>query len=318
MKKIYAMAALCAALAAPAANAAVSYTANPAPGHVDLLDVITVTFDGTVELAEESCLVDWDNGKFGNSSLNPRYESEYTVDYGPQIYCLDQFKVVDGNTLYLSRGVELDPDFYIVAGDWFEIWIKGASYTVNGQPGEDIRLHYSFTFVDGEMVVEPLLDAKVAGLNKVEISFYNSAVDMAEGAETDFMAGVTGATELQPTYFTEKDPNPQLFTNYLFKVENDVLTLERYAELNYENTNSSDFVTITVPAGSYLVEGEEGEEIVLTYFFDPYTGVKSFFGEETRLEIYDLQGRQIVKNGDANAVKGLKGLYIVNGKKVLF
>ena len=76
---------------------------------------------------------------------------------------------------------------------------------------------------------------------------------------------------------------------------------------------------ITIPANYLLITDGESEatnpEITLTYNVDPSTGLTNLNPEEGNVTIYTLTGVKVA-NGQ-KVPEGLKGLYIINGKKVL-
>ncbi len=91
--------------------------------------------------------------------------------------------------------------------------------------------------------------------------------------------------------------------------------------------------TLSILANTFIsveeVEDEEGnivpgnivpvEAINATYTVDPTSGVNSVLDTEaTEFNVYTINGVQVLKAADSNAVNALpNGLYIINGKKVL-
>lgn len=74
-----------------------------------------------------------------------------------------------------------------------------------------------------------------------------------------------------------------------------------------------------LPEGTIkLQDGTESPEIIIPYEIGNYTdGVESVIATDSEVTVYDLTGRQLLKNADASALRTLsRGLYIVNGKKV--
>lgn len=74
-----------------------------------------------------------------------------------------------------------------------------------------------------------------------------------------------------------------------------------------------------LPAGTItLQDGTESPEIAIPYVLgDGTVGVESVIATDSEVTVYDLTGRQLLKNADASALRTLsRGLYIVNGKKV--
>lgn len=70
--------------------------------------------------------------------------------------------------------------------------------------------------------------------------------------------------------------------------------------------------------GSKGTEGKANPEIVLYYAIGAEVGVEAIVGDSECINVYDINGVQILKNAGLEAAKELKsGLYIINGKKVM-
>ena len=67
-----------------------------------------------------------------------------------------------------------------------------------------------------------------------------------------------------------------------------------------------------------LTSVEEGIAARITMFFDESTGIHAITNDELRMtnKVYDLQGRMASEFGIRNS-ELKKGLYIINGQKVL-
>lgn len=73
----------------------------------------------------------------------------------------------------------------------------------------------------------------------------------------------------------------------------------------------------SVDAGNGLA-GNASPEIILYYAIGAEVGVEAIVGDADCINVYDLNGVQILKNAGVEAAKELKsGLYIINGKKVM-
>lgn len=81
-------------------------------------------------------------------------------------------------------------------------------------------------------------------------------------------------------------------------------------------TDGGEYV-VTIPAGSYKVDGEEGEEIILNYIVTGGLGVDAILDGAKTATVYDLNGQVILKNANAAALKQIRGIFVVNGKKYI-
>ncbi len=75
---------------------------------------------------------------------------------------------------------------------------------------------------------------------------------------------------------------------------------------------------VILPDGFILDEfGDSVGKITLTYIIGT-NGIDAIFGNETSVNVYTVDGHQLVKNGNADDVKALsRGMYIINGKKIV-
>ena len=70
--------------------------------------------------------------------------------------------------------------------------------------------------------------------------------------------------------------------------------------------------------GSDGEEGKANAEIILYYAIGETVGVDAIVAGDSVINVYDINGVQILKNANVEAAKELKsGLYIINGKKVM-
>ena len=81
--------------------------------------------------------------------------------------------------------------------------------------------------------------------------------------------------------------------------------------------------TLTIPAGALFNDSEGNysnlEDIVITYIIGNETGIDNIVANAGgKVDVYTINGVNVLRNADAAAVKALgKGLYIINGKKVV-
>lgn len=81
--------------------------------------------------------------------------------------------------------------------------------------------------------------------------------------------------------------------------------------------------TLTIPAGALTWNDDENnvnkEDIVFTYVIGTSTGIDNIVANAGgKVDVYTINGVSVLRNADAAAVKALKkGLYIINGKKVV-
>lgn len=81
--------------------------------------------------------------------------------------------------------------------------------------------------------------------------------------------------------------------------------------------------TLTIPAGALYNDSEGNysnlEDIVIVYVIGTGTGIDSIVANAGgKVDVYTVNGVNVLRNADAAAVKALKkGLYIINGKKVV-
>ncbi len=81
--------------------------------------------------------------------------------------------------------------------------------------------------------------------------------------------------------------------------------------------------TLTIPAGALFNDSEGNysnlEDIVITYIIGSETGIGNIVANAGgKVDVYTINGVNVLRNADATAVKALgKGLYIINGKKVV-
>ncbi|MDE6291366.1 MAG: hypothetical protein K2M16_07525 [Muribaculaceae bacterium] len=262
---------------------------EPAVDTVMELQYVSITFNDATEvtLAE-------DLGT-GNTPyvaiVNEEGEREYRATLFPD---------VAGNLLALRTMYEpiTEPGQYVVV-------VPGTTYFLDGAAGFDIELNYTVTG-DGKIkyTVNPADGSQLSELHTFEITFdeANEVFWNMEGLQAD--------SSLYPVITRDGQNEEQITDVYSYQ---NVLYAARES---FESWTELGYYVVTIKEGSYYVDGVMGPEIVLTYLINP-TAVDAIFGEKANMDVYDLNGRMILRNADANAVKALRGIFVIDGKKYI-
>lgn len=267
-------------------------TVEPAVNIVSELSQVKVTFNDAdvVTLAEDL-----------GTTNTPYYD--IVTEEGVRERRGTLYPEVHGNELILHLypyGGEpiTEPGEYVVV-------IPGSTYFLDGNAGEDIEL--SFTVIgDGKVkysvepaegVVSELHTFAVTFTEAQDVVFWN--VEALKAGEVSYPSITRdGGSEV-----TLDDVYSQDKTLYL-------------APMTYEAWTDNGYYVVTIPAGSYYIDGVEGQEIVLNYIVEK-TAVDAIFGEKANMDVYDLNGRVILRGADAQAVKSLRGIFVIDGKKYI-
>jgi hypothetical protein len=210
-------------------------TVNPASGEVEGLQSFTLTFNNATEVA--------------TAFSSAAFPALYNVTTGNRVASFT-YATVEGNKFTLTANAAIT-----VAGQ-YELRVPGNSYTVDGEAGQDITVPY--TIVASDMTVEYTVapeadeEGNVSTISPIVVKFPN-------------------ATNV------EDNPNADYFTQYAFVETNSPLAGwgEIPAEvqiqgntllffLDDQDKNEGEF-RLTIPAGTYLVDGVENTEIVETF-----------------------------------------------------
>ena len=110
-------------------------------------------------------------------------------------------------------------------------------------------------------------------------------------------------------------------------VKRDGVELETIADASWGNDMNELIITTSTTyteKGTYTFEVPEGffldgngnalPAVIFTYHIGG-TGINGFAATEGKVTVYSADGKCLLKNADANMLKALRGLYIVNGKK---
>lgn len=181
----------------------------------------------------------------------------------------------------------------------YRLVIPGNFYTIDGKPGETLNLTYEVYGLTASVEATPA-QGEVSELDQIVLTF-NTADNVAwnEGAEAftaPVLANNDGQTAAELTLTAEE--------NTL------VLTAK-------EKVDGAGAYTLTVFAGSYLLDGIEGSIDLEFKWIITTSGIQAVFGNATEFTVCDLNGRMLNSRATVNDLKALKGLYIINGKKCI-
>lgn len=192
-----------------------------------------------------------------------------------------------------------------------ELWLNSGAMTGACNP----ELQYTFTVVEPDLAPTAIVPDNNTTIEKLDsiILTYNFAVNMSwygnvtvKDAEGNEVASVDGeACELVP----ESEDANWWDPCYTVKIK---FTKPIETKGTY---------TVTLPEG-FLMLGEAGEfqnkETIFTYEVTGGNGINSIAAEDGNVTVYTLNGVKVLDNQPANELKNLKkGIYIVNGKKVV-
>lgn len=154
---------------------------------------------------------------------------------------------------------------------------------------------------------------------------FDLTVDPAGGNVTEIPATIVltavnrlmaaNSYEILPTLKDEKGKEYALTTEYGVGMNQINIVLADGA-IMAEGT-----YTLTIPTGSIIGNDETdvNKEVVAVYVISTGTGIDNIVANAGgKVDVYTVNGANVLRNADAAAVKALaKGLYIINGKKVV-
>lgn len=119
--------------------------------------------------------------------------------------------------------------------------------------------------------------------------------------------------ELMPTLVDDKN------VSYALDVELGIGWNEINIVLKNGAITADGTYTLTIPAGAISGDGKANEETVIVYVISTGTGIDNIVANAGgKVDVYTVNGANVLRNADAAAVRALaKGLYIINGKKVV-
>ncbi|MDE5881257.1 MAG: hypothetical protein K2H60_05960 [Muribaculaceae bacterium] len=214
-----------------------------------------------------------------------------------------------------------------LAGDVTPITQPG-EYVLNIQDGvfyygDDVETAEKLPAMSAQYVIAgtpvlltPASGAQVEELSEVYINFLTEEEVSYEGIK-DPRAIILENTTTGEVYTLAGDPVQ------IGRTENDGITFQiRFVAEGEDDaaviTTAGTYV-LTINEGAFLIGEEKSVAIEATYVIDGTTGVSEVLGEEaSEYNVYTVNGVQVLKNADKNAVNALPaGLYIINGKKVI-
>ena len=185
---------------------------------------------------------------------------------------------------------------------------EGTDYFI--EEGTDVNEGFWFVYLNGNtpdnivFTVAPAIEASTVSIEFGGLAYKAGAVEVTNGQMEDVDI-VDGAIEY--TYVEEGYLNFEIVQSVVGTDAEYVLTF--YCEGVQEGT---DTYQVTLVGNFYymtLYPGMNGKTLTVT--LDSWTAIDSIINDETT-EIYNLQGMRINKESKLN-----KGLYIINGKKVM-
>lgn len=275
--------------------------ANPAPGVVEELTDIIVTFEGASQLSVSPEAGPNDFPYYGTVA------EDGTVTKVP--YSI--FTWVDGSNK-ISLGIQNEQEKLTEPGK-YAIIIPAAYCLVDGiAMTEDLRFDYTIEGAQPEytVIINPADGSTVNGeqLYEITVTF--------DGAKAIELNGD------QSTTFQQLDENGNPIANIYqnMSAEGNVAKFT-VMELHKPYLEAAGTFQFTIPVGMVTITdnndvvGKNKENIVATYYSNG-VGVDTIGVDAKDLNIYTVNGMLIKRNGTYEDVKALEpGIYIINGKK---
>lgn len=188
----------------------------------------------------------------------------------------------------------------IESGDEVVLTLKNVIAADGLDHANDVKATYTYTIAE---VVIPEFSITPAGGSIVDKLAYFELTNEAGLKHNEAAANATISQEAN-----------EVASVVSVTVSGNVATLV----LNQEVTEEGEY-TLTIPAGYFLV-GEanvESEEMSFSYTVKT-TSVNSIIGDEGAADVYTIQGVKLYEKVSVDVISNLeKGLYIINGKKVM-
>lgn len=262
-------------------------TTDPADGStVEALKTILITFNNETEASPS-----WSY----NASLTDAEGKEVTtgtIDLGPsgaawnvcQIVLAEEVTTPGTYTLNLPAGA------FVVGSDYRNSEAMAFTYTV-GKALPTVE-------------TDPADGSTVNRLKDIKVTFVNET-DAAGGSGNAILTNAEGAE------VTTGSCNTGSFSDPLNVC---------YIELKDEVIEAGTY-KLNVPAGAFILGAEgdrQSEAMEFTYIVSGLVGIDNMLiNSNETVSIYNAKGMLVRQGKAAEAVKGLNGLYIINGKKVM-
>jgi uncharacterized protein (DUF1330 family) len=238
-------------------------TIDPAEGEVESLQTFVLTFPKNSLVAanisasaapalanSENTLFSWDDSNVATYS-------------------------VEGNKLTLTTKAEV-----AIAGK-YELTIPGAAYTTDGVEGRDLT--FAYTIVTSAKTVEYIIspvadeDGFVEAVSPITVTFPN-ATAVADNPNADYYSQYAYVE-----YNSARAGWGEIPVTVQLQGHDILLYLEESDQIPGE-------FKLTIPAGTYLVDGVENTEIVATFNVDyPYASITPKEGEVASLEDFTIE-----------------------------
>ena len=281
------------------------YTVSPASGAtVKSIENVTIAFKGLAD-GIDAHINPSNAGQYINITSHDGDEykpTSYKAGIGSSIDNLDlTFPAITKAgtyTLTIAAGVVKDYD-------QAETSDEGEQYSVNGEITATYTIEQTYMNV---WTLDPASGSELTSISKITIAF----------PETMNRDGIDE--------YSSPESNVTLTCgDKVYKPQSSRLLDDYYtAELTFETITEPGEYTLHIPADVYkefdTYENESANpEIFAFYTIKETLGIEDVaVGANKASNVYDIYGRTVLRNANADAVNSLEsGIYIVNGKKVL-
>lgn len=151
--------------------------------------------------------------------------------------------------------------------------------------------------------------SKLTAGNEMEIWVMNGSFMNCAGVKFDYVSGGQPASTIVPMSDIKTEPDPVVAEDMIFTFP--------IPKLNVDiDTN----VTVSFDGLEFGDGLDHSKELTAEFVYDSSAGVEDIeFVHDDKVTVYNAAGICILKNADKEALRSLpSGLYIVNGKKIIF
>lgn len=213
-------------------------------------------------------------------------------------------QVAEFNAQAHTNNIFLSLDEPVSEEGEYVVLIPAGFYTVSGVASEEpIEIIYQVipaTVKPFEVTAEPADNSILDKVSAVELTFPN--------AETAYWNYSVLDTATAPWLEYE---GTRVGTYTALNQDGNKLTMD-FTYGAYEDQGE---YTVYVQPGTYMLDGEVMDEEIVLHYNIQNVGISAIFGNASTVTVYDFSGRVVVKDADAQTVRGLKGMFIINGKK---